>query len=419
MFALYEALLWVVFLLLLPYFAIVGFLRGKYWSSARERFGGGKGKGGGPHDVWVQAVSVGEVAAAASLIDRLRALRPGLRFLVTTTTTTSQAMARRLFASDTVTYFPVDFSFSVRRFLDRHEPRLFVCVETEIWPNAVRLSRARGIAVAIVNGRLSDASFGRYRRVRPLLARVLRLYDAILVRSEADRERFVAIGAREDRVRVTGNLKFDSVSTDVEPPEVASEVLRLARGRPVFIAGSTMEGEDEMILPHLQRLIAKGCFVVLAPRKPQRFEIVAGLLTTSGIPWARRSELETTRADRADLLLLDTIGELARLYAIASAAFVGGSLVPTGGHNPIEPAAVGAPVAFGPYMANFRAIAETFLASDAAVEVANAAQLIAFVERMIADEAARRELAERGREVVETNRGASEASARLLLELID
>jgi 3-deoxy-D-manno-octulosonic-acid transferase len=417
MFALYEALLWGAFLLLLPWFAVVGFLKGKYWASFPERFGSYRGRGEG-HDIWIQAVSVGEVAAAKSLVERLREMRPDLRMVVTTTTATGQAMARRLFPNDTVAYFPFDFSFTVTRFLDHHAPRLYVAVETEIWPNAARLSKNRGVRVVIVNGRLSDRSFRRYRRFRPLLRRVLALYDEVMVRSDADSAKYAAIGADASRIAVTGNLKFDLDAMTAQEPEIAGELRRLAAGRPIFVAGSTVEGEDEVILPHLPRLLAKGCFVVIAPRKPERFEIVAGLLETSGIKWARRSEMDREPPAAADLLLLDSIGELARLYQYAAAAFVGGSLVPTGGHNPIEPASAGTPVAFGPHMSNFREIAETFLAAGGAEEVANAAQLIAFVEKMMVDAEGRAALAAKGLAVVEANRGAARATAARLLRLL-
>lgn len=420
MYALYEALLWVVFLLLLPWFAIVGFLRGKYWSNFRERFGFYQG-GPEAHDVWIQAVSVGEVAAARTLVERLRDIRPKTSVVITTTTYTGQALARRLFASDTVTWFPFDFSPSIRGFLARHRPSLYVAIETEIWPNAVRLSKASGARVMLVNGRISDRSFGRYRTFRFLLKKVFSFYDAILVRSESDRNRYVAIGAPEDRVRVAGNLKFDLQGVTAEPAEIGPELLRLARGRPIFIAGSTMEGEDEMLLTHLPRLIGEGCFVVIAPRKPERFEIVAGLIAASGIRAVRRSEMSQPgpAAEQADLLLLDTIGELARIYRYATAAFVGGSLVPIGGHNPIEPASVGTPVAFGPSMSNFREIAETFLAAGGAVRVGSVEELAGFFETMMADPRARDDLSRRGREVVEANRGAALTSAQTIVELLE
>lgn len=418
MFALYEGLLWAVSLALLPVFAILGFLRGKYWPNFRERFGFHKGPAES-FDVWIQAVSVGEAAVARALVDQLRARRPGLRILVTTTTITGQALATRLFPEETVTYFPFDFSRSVSRFLDRYQSRMYVSIETEIWPNIARICSRYGVRLAIVNGRISDRSFRRYRSIRAILRRIFRFYDTILVRSEADRERFIAIGAPSQRVEVTGNLKFDQNLRPDTPPPIAETVLRCAAGRPIFIAGSTMEGEDEALLPLLPALIERGCFVLIAPRKPQRFEIVAALLATSDLRWLRRSEIDGAPAKEADLILLDSIGELSRLYRYAAAAFVGGSLVPNGGHNPIEPVAAGAPVAFGPHMSNFREIAETFLEEGAAVEVADAGELVAFVERMIEDGQAREEQIRNGSAVVDSNRGAASRSAERLLELLD
>lgn len=417
MYALYEALLWLAFLVALPWFAVVGFLRGKYWGNLRERFGRYRSRPG-RHDVWIHAVSVGEVAAAVPLVKRLRELRPDLELVITTTTNTGQEIAHRQFPFATVTWFPLDFAFAVRRFLRHHQPRLYATIETEIWPNAARISDEQGMGVILVNGRISDRSFGRYRAVQGILRRVFRHYDAVLVRSEADRERFAAIGADPKTVSVAGNLKFDLELPVGDPPPVVAEVARLATGRPIFITGSTMEGEDQAILQFLPGLIARGCFVVMAPRKPERFEIVAGLLTTSNLRWARRTEMEGAPAAGADVFLLDSIGELARLYEIAAAAFVGGSLVPVGGHNPIEPAAFGVPVAFGPSMSNFREIAETFLAAGGAVQVESAEELIAFAIRMIEEPEAREALGRAGREVVDANRGAADRSARAVLEVL-
>lgn len=417
MFALYEALLLLAFLVLLPLFAVVGFLRGKYWPNFRERLGFHRGEAES-FDIWIQAVSVGEVAVARALVNQLSARRPELRMLITTTTITGQALANRLFPEATVTYFPFDFTPSVHRFLQRYRTRMYVAIETEIWPNTARICSQSGARLAIVNGRISDRSFRRYRSIRWILRRIFVLYDVILVRSGADRDRFVAIGAPADRVEVTGNLKFDQDSKGENVPSIAADMQQLAAGRPIFIAGSTMEGEDEAILRHLPRLIAQGCFVVIAPRKPQRFEIVAGLLATSGLRWIRRSEIGPGSTGEADLLLLDSIGELSRLYRHASAAFVGGSLIPNGGHNPIEPVSGGAPVAFGPHMSNFREIAETFLTEEGAVEVRDAEELMAFVSRMMTDEAARQRQIERGQAVIRENRGASGRTAGRLLELL-
>jgi 3-deoxy-D-manno-octulosonic-acid transferase len=295
-------------------------------------------------------------------------------------------------------------------------------METEIWPNVARLAGRRGLKMVLANGRISDRSFPRYLALRPILKKIFSWYSAILARDHIDRERFVAIGAPPERVEVSGNVKFD-FHAEGKVLEVEEELKRMIGPRHVFIAGSTVDGEDELLIPELPRWIgALNCFVIVAPRKPERFEIVAGLLAASPVRFVRRTEID--RRDRdpdqpVDLLLLDSFGELATLYRYADAAFVGGSLVPAGGHNPIEPAAVGAPVAFGPYMSNFREIAATFLEQNAAVEVRDVPELEAFVRRMIEDPAAREACSRRGRETVERNRGAAERTANRILELLD
>jgi 3-deoxy-D-manno-octulosonic-acid transferase len=397
MYLVYEVALYLVLIVGLPFFL----LRRKYTSTFAERMGHYR-TAPRAHDVWIHAVSVGETLAAKPVVDAMLALRPATTIVLTTTTATGQAQAKRLFPAATVTYFPLDFSVAVKRFLDHHRPRLFAAMETEIWPNATRLAAARGMKLVLANGRISDRSFPRYRAFRPVVARVLRHYDAILAREERDAERFRAIGAPQ--VEVAGNVKFDYVP-DERPLDF--DLLALAAGRPIVVLGSTMEGEDEALLPAVLPL---GAFVVVAPRKPERFDVVAGLAD-----FARRS-CALPPAPRA--LLLDTIGELARVYRYATAAFIGGSLVPTGGHNPIEPAAVGVPTCFGPHMTNFREIAAVFLANGAAAEVRSAAEVAAFMKRMIDDRAARHDIGERARRVVEQNRGAAERTARRIVELL-
>ncbi|MGA7615042.1 MAG: glycosyltransferase N-terminal domain-containing protein [Thermoanaerobaculia bacterium] len=415
MFAIYEGLLFLVFILAIPYFSVVGLVRGKYFGSVRERLG----RYPGPAidtDVWLHAVSVGEVMAAVPIVERIRRMRPETSFVVTTTTLTGQATARRMFPHAAVTYFPFDFSFSVRRFLDHYHPRVYATVETEIWPNVSRHCSRRGMPLILANGRLSDRSFPRYRRFRRLLRPVLSLYSAVLVREETDRERFVAIGAAPERVEVSGNVKFD-YEADPRPSPIASSIEALAGERPIFIAGSTVDGEEELLLPLFERLIAAGSFVVLAPRKPERFDQVAALVSRAKIRFRRRSELEREEGG-CDLLLLDSIGELARLYAHATAAFIGGSLMPTGGHNPIEAAAVGTPVAFGPHMSNFREIAASFISEHAALEVRDVDELFAFVTAVSADPSRREEWSRRAKAAVEKNRGAAEKTARRIVEAI-
>jgi len=412
MFVLYEVLLYLVFLLALPFFLITGLLRGKYLTNFPERIGFYRTPAGS-HDLWVHAVSVGETLASRPVIDEVLRRRPGTSIVFTTTTITGQAQARRLFPQATITYFPFDFSASVKRFLDHHRPRLFAAMETEIWPNVTRLSRARGLRLMLANGRLSDRSFPRYRALRPLVKRVLRDYDRVLVRDESDRRRFIDIGAPASAVETTGNVKFD-FAPDENPLAIAVELQQLIAGRPVLVLGSTREGEDEAIIPELQKLIEKkNAFVIIAPRKPERFEVVASLLK---LPFVRRTAIG--ERPTGNILLLDTVGELTRIYRYATVAFVGGSLVPTGGHNPIEPAAAGVPVCFGPHMTNFREIASTFLENDAAVEVRSPAELIAFAARMIDDPAARAAYGDRARRTVEQNRGAAARTAERIVELL-
>ncbi len=415
MFVLYEVLLYLVFLIGLPFFLVRGIMRGKYLANFPERLGIYR-TAAKPHDLWIHAVSVGETLAARSVVDALERLRPGLSVVFTTTTITGQAQAKRLYPNATVTYFPLEFAVSVRRFLDHHRPRLFATMETELWPNATRISRNRGLRLVLANGRISDRSFPRYRALQPVVRRLLRKYDRILAREDLDRDRFIAIGAPPEIVETTGNVKFD-YEPDTRPLEVAAQVEQLIAGRKVFVVGSTMQGEDEALIPLLRNFIARrNAFVILAPRKPERFDVVAGLLSDAGLPFVRRSAFPPGRA--ADVLLVDIFGELARMYAFATVAFVGGTLVPTGGHNPIEPAAAGVPVCFGPSMSNFREIASLFLRNEAAKQTAGAPDVIAFADTMISDEAMQRAWGERARRTVLQNRGASERTARGILELL-
>jgi 3-deoxy-D-manno-octulosonic-acid transferase len=434
MFLAYEVLLYLVTILLLPVFLV---FRGRSLANVPERLGIYRTPAQ-PHDLWLHAVSVGETIAARPVMAAIERMRPQTSVVITTTTVSGQTQAKQLFPNATVTYFPFDFSFSVRRFLDHHRPRAFATMETEIWPNVLRIAKSRGLRLLLANGRLSDRSFPRYRFARPLLRRVLRFYDRILAREELDRERFVTVGAPLEIVETSGNVKFD-YQPDESPLAIASQLESLIAGRPVFVLGSLLEGEDEMFIPLLGEL--KDVFVILAPRKPDRFDAVAGML--SNFRFVRRTQLVTPSVsegpgraggaslphapaqiprsawdDSVDALLLDTIGELARIYRYATVAFVGGSLVPAGGHNPIEPAAAGVPVCFGPSMSNFREIATLLLRDGAAKEVTAAKEAIDFARQMIAGESARKAMGDRARQTVAENRGASERTARRIVELL-
>lgn len=418
MFVLYEVILYLVFVITLPFFLLTGILRGKYLSNFPERLGFFRTRPAA-HDLWIHAVSVGETLAARPVIDEILRQRPGTSIVFTTTTITGQSQARRLYPHTTVTYFPFDFAFSVWRFLQHFQPRAYATMETEIWPNVTRLSRIRGVRLLLANGRISDRSFPRYRAFRFVVRRLLRQYERILAREPIDRQRFIAIGAPPEIVEITGNVKFDYVP-DTAPLEIAPLLERIIDGRKVVILGSTKEGEDELLIPELESLMKeRSALAIIAPRRPERFELVAALLSTSTLRFVRRSELAgAVPSLPPQVLLLDTVGELRRFYRYATVAFVGGSLIPAGGQNPIEPAAEGVPVCFGPSMTNFRDIASVFLRNQAASEVASAADVMTFAKRMFDDDELRRAWSEHARKTVAENRGASERTARRIVELL-
>ncbi len=364
--------------------------------------------GPGPADVWIHAVSVGEVRAAAPLIEHLLEREPPLKVLVTTTTPTGAARLTALFGSSVIhRYTPYDLPDIVGRFLDRVRPRLALVMETEIWPNTLAQCAARGIPSILANARLSERSARGYGRLPRLTRETLRRLDLIAAQGESDARRFLALGADPGRVRVTGSIKFDQpIPASLRDQ---SEAMRRVwgTGRPVWVAASTHEGEDEPMLTAHRAIRAQvsDALLVLVPRHPERFERVAGLIVGAGFNLVRRSAGAHCTPETA-VFLGDTMGELPVFLAAADAAFVGGSLVPTGGHNLLEAAAVGVPVATGPQMFNFAAIAALLVSEGAAVQVADARELAELMTRWLGDAALRARIGENGRRVVERNRGA-------------
>ena len=361
----------------------------------------------GPAEVWVHAVSVGEVQAAAPLIRHLLARDPPQRVLVTTTTPTGAARVEDLFG-ETVThrYTPFDLPGMVGRFLDRARPRLILVMETEIWPNTLAQAARLGIPVVLANARLSARSARGYGRLQPLTRETLNRFERIAAQGEADARRFRDLGAEPGRVQVTGSIKFDQ-RLPASLREQA-EVLRRKWGeRPVWVAASTHEGEEEAVLAahRMVRAQVPDALLVLVPRHPERFDRTAELVGRSGLKLVRRSAREAWAAD-ASVLLGDTMGELPAFLAAANAAFIGGSLVDVGGHNPLEASAVAVPVATGPRVFNFAAIVELLVSEDAAVIVRDAGELGAFMTRWLQDPEERTRVGENGRRVVEQNRGA-------------
>jgi 3-deoxy-D-manno-octulosonic-acid transferase len=372
--------------------------------------------GGG---LWLHAVSVGEVEIARRLVRELDERAPGLPLLVSATTATGLDLARRTLGERLpVIASPLDLPGPVGRVLDRARPRAVATVETELWPELLHQAARRGIPAAVVNGRLSDASYRRYRRVRPVLKPLLEPLRLVLARSDADAERFAGLGVAASAIRVAGNVKYD-LEPDPRPLPWAAALEAAAGERPVVVAGSTMEGEEGTVLDAVDGLAARGRrpLLVLAPRHPERFDAVAALVGDRGLELVRRSS-DQAPGPTTEVFLLDTIGELARAYRLASAAFVGGSLVPTGGHNPLEPAVWGVPVLSGPHVHNFAEVYEEMAAAGGARLVTDGAGLGEALARWLADPGTARAAGAAGLAVVEANRGATAVTVAALLELV-
>ncbi|HEX4153006.1 MAG TPA: lipid IV(A) 3-deoxy-D-manno-octulosonic acid transferase [Steroidobacteraceae bacterium] len=390
-------------------FAIVllrGFRDRAYWEHPGERFGWGP-RTPAPA-LWLHAVSLGEVAAATELVRALRTRHPDVPFVLTTSTPTGRARARALFGADVdVRFLPYDTPGAVGRFLDRIRPRVAIILETELWPNLVRGCVRRGIPVVFASARLTARSVARYRRLGRLFGDTVAAGELIAAQSPQDAERFIAVGADPGRTRVVGNVKFD-LRLDDSVRERGRELRRSYLGsRPVWVAGSTHAGEEEQVLvAHAElRVAMPDLLLVLVPRHPQRFHAVAALLTRRGVRFERRSGDRPVRPE-AEVLLVDSVGELTALYAAADAAFVGGSLVPVGGHNLLEPAVLGVPVITGPHTGHAADIARPLIARGGAVEVGDSGALAEALRRLLQDPAARVQAVHAAREFVDAHRGA-------------
>jgi 3-deoxy-D-manno-octulosonic-acid transferase len=420
---LYSLLLLVVLILSTPWWVLEMVRHGKYRSGWRERLGrvpervlDGTARG----TVWIHAVSVGEVLAISRVIAELKARLPGRRIVISTTTDTGQRLARERFGKNNVFYFPLDLPWAVRNYLNRLQPRLVVLAESEFWPNLLRWARLSGARVAVVNARVSDRSLPRYLRFRPLGHRVMRNIDLFLAQSPEDADRLVRIGAPADRVEVSGNLKFEvkPAAKSELAGRLQSAIARAQIG-PVIVAGSTLEGEEKLLLEMYRRVLAEhsSAMLLLAPRHPQRFDAVATLIAQSGLPWERRSQWDGQRSLRGRVFLLDSIGELSSLYALADLAFIGGSLVPRGGHNVLEAAQFGLPILVGPYTQNFRDIIGIFCAQDA-LRVVTPESLAKTVLELLQDEDQRVALGQRALAVLRSQQGATERTVQALLRLL-
>ena len=414
------------FPLLVLYFLYRGYRDPRYFRRFMERLGSVRAayKRTAPGCIWLHAVSVGEVISAVQLVAGLRAANPAIPIYLSTTTLAGRATAEQKVAGvvDGVFFAPIDYSFAIRRVLRRIRPAVLVVLETEIWPNLYREVKLAGCGLLIVNGRISGRALPKYQRFRWFFRAALAHADRIFVQSEADRARYAAIGAPQDRVSVLGNLKYDAPDPQA-PAQAVVDLLARAKPAAIWIAASTMPpDEDAAVLDAFANLAAKDprLMLVLAPRKPEMFDSAAALLERRGIPFVRRSSLdETSELQLPGVLLLDTIGELAGLFPLCDVVFMGGTLAPRGGHNILEPAFAARPVIIGPHMDNFAAIAEEFRARGAVVEIASPAELAGAVGRLLSDPALRSDLGRRAHEIAASKRGVTARAVDEILKAQD
>lgn len=425
MLTLYSLALVLVLVLGAPWWLFRMATSGKYREGLTERLGilpqRIRGSVHARNIVWIHAVSVGEVLAASRLIEELESKLAGVggrretdrwRVMISTTTRTGQTLARSRFGAERVFYFPLDLGWAVRAWLRALRPRMLILVETEFWPRMLTECRRAGIPVAVVNARISDRSWPRYRALAWVWRPLLKGLAVVLAQTELDARRLREIGA--GNVRVAGNLKYDVRAAG---SNALTEKLReaVAPATRVLICGSTLGGEEGLLLDALPA----GTVTILAPRHPERFSEVAELLRRRGGNWVRRSEwMEAPqRLEPGTVFLLDSIGELASIYSLADAAFVGGSLVTAGGHNPLEAAQFGVPVTMGPSYENFRGIVEK-LREQNAIRIAPPAELRNVLAAMVSGSSESQAMGARGREVFESEAGVTERVAQVLLELL-
>jgi 3-deoxy-D-manno-octulosonic-acid transferase len=414
MYALYTAVAFVGLLAVFLPVALVRRLTRGVPLNVRARLGRQAPSGEGGPRGWVHAVSVGEAIAAASLVEGLRRLHPELPLVMTTVTSTGAQIVRERFAGlATHRFFPLDFPAVTRRAVASINPAFLICMETELWPNTLRTLASRGVPVMIANGRISDRSFRRYRLVRRFMTAVLADVRVFAMQSDEDARRIIALGAQPERVVVTGNIKLEAAVAD--PPGAVDLWRRLLGLRPeqrVWIAGSTHAGEEDVVLEAHRAALAEcpELVLVVAPRHPERTGEVLALLERRGWPAIRRSELPSAVTSTASpvppVVVLDTVGELATLYAIADVVFVGGSLVPVGGHNLLEAAQRRKPILIGPHVGNFRESTSLLESVGAALVVRDASGLARALQRRLADPDLRAKLGDAGHEAVASRHGA-------------
>jgi 3-deoxy-D-manno-octulosonic-acid transferase len=424
LYLIYDILLFLAVPLILPCFLYRSVRRGRFRKGIVERFGFLSGEKRariqGCETIWVHAVSVGETMAVRPLLKALKSRYPEKKIILSTVTETGRSIAENISEVEICIYFPFDFGFAVRRMLTAVHPCLIVVVETEIWPNFLRCAHRSGIPSVLVNGRISDKSFGGYLRFAWVFRPVLKYFAAFCMQTEEDARRIIAIGAPSALVHVGKNLKYDIPVPQVPEARKRSVLsrYRIPEGLPVFTAGSTHRGEEEIVLSAFRSLVNEGreFFLVLVPRHPERAEEVLKLAEQIGLPCVRRSSLaeQSPLFQAGEVILVDTVGELMDIYSVSDLVFVGGSLVPVGGHNLLEPASFAVPVIFGPHMNNFREIASLILRHQGGVQVQDSVMFAQVVRQMLDTPGERVSIGENGARILTENRGSTQRHMEIL-----
>ena len=435
MYLLYSLLLTFGFVLLLPRFAFDALSTRKYITGLGERLGKlPKLASSDRPMIWLHCVSVGETEAARPLVRALVEKFPSHRLAISTTTVTGQQVVQSAFANDAaaIFYFPIDWTWVVRRVLRTLNPAAVLIMETELWPNLLRECGRQSIPVALINGRISQTSFGRYKLIRSFMRRVLKDLSIALMQSDQDASRICELGMPRERVLMPGNLKFDSASASMNDARIAEELRErfgINHEDRLIVAASTHAPEESIVIDAFKRIRSSNpnqCVrLLIAPRHPERFNEVASIVQSSSFTWSRRSD-SPSKADRSsDVLLLDSIGELRATFVLADVAFIGGSIAPHGGHNVLEPAARGVCVVTGSHTHNFAAVTKALLAEDAIVQLPNLTEadapelLASTITELFSYDTRRKEIGQRAKAVCDRNTGATDRSVAMITKLID
>ncbi len=426
MYEIYKLLTYLFFLISSPYFIYKLLTTKKYRAGIKERLGfldiRFKEIKPGRRRIWIHAVSVGEVIAASLLIKRIRELWPAETLILTTVTETGNNTAKeRINEADIITFFPLDIGLSVRRFKSFLKPDICIIMETEIWPNFLKIISENKTPLLIVNGRLSEKSYRGYRIGKIFFKEALKNISFFSMQTDSDAERIMLLGAEKERVCVTGNLKFDQVfKAGAQMNQDIAGELMLPADCKILVLGSTHSGEEDILISVFKKLKTKfrNLFLIVAPRHPERFKEVEDILIKNSIKFCRRTRIKEETLSGKEAILLDTIGELSKIYSIATIVFMGGSLVPVGGHNILEPAVFKKPVLFGKYMHNFRDIAELFVKSGGGIQVSEPSQIEKEISDILSNPHKQEDIGGNAYSLFEKNLGATERNIEIIKKFL-